>query len=258
MDHPTIELEANRATWQPLTPRQRRVLGTLMEKSKTTPESYPLTFLALTTGCNQKSNRFPVNNYSQDQIEETVDFLKGIGAAALVLGNGRVPKVRHYAYQWMGISKVEAAVLTELLLRGEQTVGELRTRATRMEPIADLAELQRLLSDLHQRHLVLFLSPAGRGQIVSHNLYPEPEKAALQQKYAGHVPDLPVEESEIATSAGEPGDAPPIPLRESTPARPSLATSDELAEFRRIVSSLQDRVRVLEELLDIAPPTEPT
>jgi uncharacterized protein len=60
------------ATWSPLSARQRRVLGTLMEKSKTTPDAYPMTFSALTTGCNQKSNRAPVSNYSTEQIEQAL------------------------------------------------------------------------------------------------------------------------------------------------------------------------------------------
>ncbi|MEK0424579.1 MAG: hypothetical protein RJB11_670, partial [Planctomycetota bacterium] len=102
-----------------------------------------MTFAGLTTGCNQKSNRAPITNYTSDQVETIVDELRSIGAVAIVQGSGRVTKVRHYAYNWMGLDKVEAAVMTELLLRGEQTLGELRTRASRMEPIQDLDELKR-------------------------------------------------------------------------------------------------------------------
>lgn len=222
--------------WKPLSARQRRVLGTLIEKSKTTPDAYPLTILALTTGCNQKSNRNPVNNYSQEQIEETVEYLKGVGAIALVHGNGRVPKVRHYAYQWLGLSKVEAAVMTELLLRREQTLGELRTRASRMEPIADLSELQKLLADLQARNLIQFLTPAGRGQLVSHNLYQDSEKSELTQKYANYSGQA----SESEDESGE-DDSP------NSQAKP--ASRSTLSELKEIVDQLQERVKFLEEQL---------
>ncbi|MFM8570718.1 MAG: DUF480 domain-containing protein, partial [Pirellula sp.] len=92
-------------SWKPLSAKQRRVLGTLMEKSKTTPDAYPMTYAGLTTGCNQKSNRAPITNYTQEQIESIVDELRNLGAAAIVQGSGRVTKVRHYAYNWLGLDK---------------------------------------------------------------------------------------------------------------------------------------------------------
>src|SRR5262249_14414227 len=131
--------------------------------------------------CNQKSNRAPISNYTTEQIETTVDELRTLGAVTIVQGSGRVTKVRHYAYNWLAISKVESAIMTELLLRGEQTMGELRTRASRMEPIQDLAQLNELFQELKRRNLVVELSPAGRGQVVSHNLYPEWELDQLQK-----------------------------------------------------------------------------
>lgn len=170
--------------WKPLTAKQRRVLGTLMEKSKTTPDAYPMSYAGLTTGCNQKSNRAPITNYTSEQIETIVDELRALGAAAMIQGSGRVTKVRHYAYHWMGLEKVEAAIMTELLLRGEQTLGELRTRAARMEPINDLDELKRLVDGLVSKKLIVELTPPGRGQIVTHNLYPEWELAAVVKSVA--------------------------------------------------------------------------
>ena len=173
--------------WKPITAKQRRVLGTLMEKSKTTPDAYPMTFAGLCTGCNQKSNRAPISNYSSEQIETIVDELRAIGALTIVQGLGRNTKVRHYAYSWLAISKVEAAVMTELLLRGEQTLGELRTRAARMEPINDLQHMTELFSELKRRNLVVELSPPGRGQIVSHNLYPEWELEQVRKSVAAGI-----------------------------------------------------------------------
>lgn len=171
--------------WKPLSAKQRRVLGTLMEKSKTTPDAYPMSFTGLATGCNQKSNREPVTNYTAEQVETIVDELRALGAVTIVQGSGRVTKVRHYAYNWLGLNKVEAAVMTELLLRGEQTIGELRNRASRMEPIADLAQMQQIFDDLKHRELVLELTPPGRGQLISHNLYPEWERDQLLEKSVG-------------------------------------------------------------------------
>ena len=112
--------------WVPLAPRERRVLGVLVEKAKTTPEYYPLSLAAIVTGCNQKSNRDPVTNYDQDDVEETLHNLRKKGAVILVEGSGRVQRWKHTLYDWLKVSKVELAVMAELLLRGPQTEGELR------------------------------------------------------------------------------------------------------------------------------------
>ncbi len=129
--------------WRPINPRQRRILGVMMEKAKTTPDAYPLSMSGLVTGANQKSNRFPLMSLTPEQCEDELNELRRIGAAAEIQGAGRVPKYRHYGHTWLGVKGAEAAVMIELLLRGQQTVGDLRTRASRFEPIADLAALQR-------------------------------------------------------------------------------------------------------------------
>jgi hypothetical protein len=158
--------------WQPLNTLERRVFAVLIEKAKTTPDNYPMTLNALVSGCNQKSNRDPQMNVEAAQIEEALENLRRINAVAEVQSDGRVPKFRHYAYEWLGVEKVELSVIAELLLRGPQTVGELRGRASRMDPIPDLAALRPVLDSLIQKELVITLSPEGRGQIVTHNLYP--------------------------------------------------------------------------------------
>src|SRR5260370_8336869 len=121
--------------WVPLTPRERRVLGVLVEKAKTTPENYPMTVAAIVTGCNQKSNRDPVTNYDADDVEEILQGLRRKGAAVMVESGGRVVRWKHTLYDWLKVSKLELAVLAELMLRGPQTEGDLRARATRMEPL---------------------------------------------------------------------------------------------------------------------------
>ena len=130
------------------------VWGVLVEKAKTTPEYYPLTVAAIVTGCNQKSNRDPVTNYDPDDVEETLHGLRKKGAVILVEGGGRVARWKHTLYDWLKVSKVELAVMAELLLRGPQTEGELRARASRMEPLPDLAALQAVLEALAARALV--------------------------------------------------------------------------------------------------------
>jgi hypothetical protein len=236
--------------WSPLTARQRRVLGTLMEKSKTTPDAYPMTFAALTTGCNQKSNRAPITNLTTEQVEQTVDELKALGAVTLVHGNGRVEKIRHYAYQWLGISKVESAIMTELLLRGEQTLGELRTRASRLEPIPDLGELQKLFHELQSRNLVVALTPPGRGQIVSHNLYPEWELEQLQKKVASGGYSMSDDENDPAPAEPRGAGSSEIPTHPS--ARVSTAIpSTEFQELREAIAQLATRLDHLERELGV-------
>src|SRR3989449_9502562 len=162
--------------WQPLSLRQRRVFGVLVEKAKTTPDVYPMTINGLIAGCNQKSNREPQMSLSADDVEQVLEELRTMGAVTEVQGSGRVAKYRHHAYEWLGVEKTELAVMTELMLRGEQTLGELRGRAARMEPIADVGALRPVVDSLIKKGLVIELTPPGRGQIVRHNLDKERER----------------------------------------------------------------------------------
>ncbi len=175
------------AAWVPLNPRERRVVGVLAEKGKTTPEYYPLTLAALVAGCNQKSNRDPITNYDQDDVEDTLQSLRKKGATILVESSGgRVPRWKHTLYDWLKVSKAELAVIIELLLRGPQTEGELRAHAARMEPFPDLASLQTVLEALTPRGLVVYLSPPGqkRGVMLTHGLYPPEELEKVRQAVA--------------------------------------------------------------------------
>ncbi len=252
-----VDTTGSTPTWSPLNAKQRRVLGVLMEKSKTTPDAYPMTFAGLTTGCNQKTNRAPITNFTTDQVEKIVDELRVIGALTIVQGNGRVDKVRHYAYQWLGLSKTEAAVMTELLLRGEQTVGELRTRASRMEPIADLAALNALIDALVSRNLMVLLTPAGRGQLVSHNLYPEWELTQLQKQIAegGYTQVDSDDETEPPATEGNFAISPSASKIASLASRSSgneLAQALEaIADLRTLVNQLASRVEYLERELGV-------
>jgi uncharacterized protein len=241
-------------SWKPLSAKQRRVLGTLMEKSKTTPDAYPMTFAGLTTGCNQKSNRDPISNYSSEQVERVVDELKGIGAVTLVHGNGRTEKVRHYAYQWLGLGKVDAAIMTELLLRGHQTLGELRTRASRMEPIPDLNELQQLLEGLAAKKLIVYLTPPGRGQLVSHNLYPEWELEELQKtivvlEEGSHDSDA--DESHARSSIRSESRTSPVSRDNSLSSNELASLKASMADMKAIIHQLSERLAHLERELGV-------
>src|SRR5579884_2821987 len=146
-------------TWDPLPPPERRVLGVLVEKQKTskTADAYPLTLNALTTGCNQKSNRDPVMDLTDDEVEETLSSLQKKGLVMRMTGS-RVDRYRHLLYEAWKVTKLELAVLAELLLRGAQTKGELRGRVSRMDPIDTLDDLEAVLKPLVDRRLVVYLT----------------------------------------------------------------------------------------------------
>ena len=231
-------------TWQPLSSRQRRVLGVLVEKAKTTPDAYPMTINGLVAGCNQKSNREPQMNMSPEDVEQTLEELRALGAVTEVQGSGRVAKYRHHAYEWLGVEKTELAVMTELLLRGEQTLGELRGRAARMEPIADLAALKPVVDSLVKKGLMVELTAAGRGQVVSHNLYKDRELAEIKTQFANYVPP--------ASSPDEPEVRPrtaPAATHGGVTADQLAELTVEVAELRAEVLRLKDQVQSLESKL---------
>ena len=180
--------DSSLSTPQPtLSPIERRILGVLVEKALTTPDQYPLTVAALVAGCNQKSNRDPVTEYDADDVSETLETLRRRGVTVRYeAGTGRVDRWRHLLGDWLKVDKPQLAVVVELLLRGPQTVGELRARAARMQPIADLEALEGILQTLRDRKLVFNLTPPEqkRGVVVSHALYPANELERVKQKFA--------------------------------------------------------------------------
>ena len=137
------------------------MLGVLVEKAKTTPDTYPLSVNALVTGCNQKSNRDPLLNLTDLEVEDTLARCQKKGLAIKITG-GRVIRWKHNLYDAWHVDKVDLAVLGELLLRGPQTEGELRGRASRMEPIDDLDALRNVLRPLVERKLVVYLTAEDR------------------------------------------------------------------------------------------------
>jgi uncharacterized protein len=131
-----------------LNPVELRVLGCLVEKQITTPEYYPMSLNAVTNACNQKNNREPVVQYDELIVHKALDSLRNKGLATVLTGAGiRAPKYRHYFKEKTGFSDAQIAVLTELMLRGAETPGEVRSRAERLYPFDDLQQVETLLQE---------------------------------------------------------------------------------------------------------------
>jgi uncharacterized protein YceH (UPF0502 family) len=185
-----------------LSPLERRILGVLIEKGKTTPDAYPMTLNAMVTGCNQKSNREPVMDVSDIEIEEVIPNLKKLGYLQQILGSGRTDKFRHCLYDAWRVDKVQLAILGELLLRGGQSEGDLRGRASRMEPIADLETLRPIVKSLAERGMVIYLTPEGRrGTLVTHGFHTAEELQLLKARAERMAVDEPMSAAPRAVSS---------------------------------------------------------
>lgn len=137
--------------WQ-LSPAAVRVLGSLLEKETATPEYYPLSLLALTNACNQKSSRYPAMELSEDEVRTALHELEEAGLASPARGNeGRVTKYAHHIGEVFNLRRGEVAVLCVLLLRGPQTIGELRSRTERLHNFAAMDEVESTLHQLAMR-----------------------------------------------------------------------------------------------------------
>ena len=182
-----------------LTPIEARVLGTLMEKARTVPDSYPLSLNALVLGCNQKSSRDPLMDVSDDDARQAIDSLK---AQSLVFegSSSRVPRFEHNFQRGAGVSEPQAVVMGLLLLRGPQTAAELRTSGERWYKFVDAAAVEAVLQALQQRGddggqptvQKLPRMPGAREQRWVHLLCGEPDVAALMASapHAGEASDL--------------------------------------------------------------------
>jgi uncharacterized protein YceH (UPF0502 family) len=131
---------------------ETRVLGSLIEKQVTTPEYYPLTLNALTLACNQKNNRNPVTSYSENQVGDAVESLREKNLAYVFYGStSRVPKYKHVVPEVMHLSHPELALMCVLMLRGAQTLGELRGNGSRLHEFLSLEEVEETLNKLITR-----------------------------------------------------------------------------------------------------------
>jgi hypothetical protein len=144
-----------------LHPIEVRVLGALLEKDIATPEYYPLTVNSLQNACNQKSSREPVVSYDETTVQQALELLKTKGLVIRISGAGhRVEKYGHRLGEKLNLGRRELALLCVLMLRGPQTVAELRSRTERMHDFADVDEVERVLETLASR-------PSGEDPLVA-------------------------------------------------------------------------------------------
>lgn len=174
----------------PLDDIEIRVLGSLIEKQLTTPEYYPLTLNSLTAACNQKSNRNPVMNLRDTDVARALDHLRRAHLAwETQVAGSRTLKYEHNVPGKWGLDVRSTAVLCVLLLRGPQTVGELRSRTGRMHEFGDLREVESVLRELAEREDVALVRelprlPGHKEARFIHLLGGEPDLETLQKSLA--------------------------------------------------------------------------
>ncbi|MGI9176380.1 MAG: YceH family protein [Pirellulales bacterium] len=271
MDHMTDHAAASPAEGtkpiRPLDAFERRVLGVLIEKAKTTPDQYPLSLNGVVVGCNQKSNRDPVMTVDEEQVSRAIEGLRKCGAAAEVFGSGKLPRYRHLAYDWLRVGKEELAIMGELLLRGEQTEGDLRGRASRMDPIPDLDALRGHLDRLAEKGLVIWLSPPGRGRMLTHGLLPQEKldkvraelglAAAAAASTPAPSPSQAAPHASRTDASATSGDdrslqapiAAGAAVESSASLKATTALESRITELEREVAALRDRLTALEDAL---------
>jgi uncharacterized protein YceH (UPF0502 family) len=243
---------------------QRRVLGALIEKALTQPEYYPMTLNALVAACNQKSNRNPVMSLDEDVVLETLESLRDLELVALVLPapGSRTNRYKHTADTHFGWQRREMAVITELLLRGPQTPGELRTRCSRMAPFESLESVSLVLDLLQQadppRVAVMPREPAQSAVRYQHRLYPASEQptptlhAAASTGPRPAAPQVAVSSAAHARTSAVPGGSPSSPPVSggSSALQDRIDTlQDEIAGLQQNLAELRSRLDQLESQL---------
>jgi hypothetical protein len=228
-----------------LTPMEARVIGCLIEKQITTPDQYPLSLNALTNACNQKSNRDPMMDVDEGTVQRTLDDL---GKKHLVMersGFGsRVPKYQHRfcntEFGTLKLSPQELAIVCELLVRGPQTPGELRTRASRMAPIADGSQAEQVLEGLRTRDDGPFVARLPRE--------PGRRDSRYAHLFSGPVEDVPYVAPTASSSAGAQalasgGNASP------SSASAAASTGSRLDRLEEEVRQLRQELAALKQLV---------
>lgn len=221
---------------EPLTLAEARVLGTLMEKARTVPDSYPMTLNALVAGCNQKSSRNPITQLTDAQVQEALDGLKRRSLAFTARGS-RVDRWEHNFQRALVVPEQSAVLLGLLMLRGPQTAGELRIHSERWYRFADISSVEAFLEELRDRDaarggpLVVQLprAPGAREARWAHLLCGPVDVAALAK------------EAESPTAGAADGDG--LTARVA-------ALEEEVAALREIVADLRSQ-------LGLSPPGQP-
>jgi len=206
---------------------ETRVLGVLVEKQHTVPDTYPLTLNALTSGCNQKTSRDPVLEATEGEVQAVVDRLKGLSLVVESSG-GRVMRYAHNVGRVLGVPAQAVALLTVIMLRGPQTVGELRIHSERLHRFADISSVEAFLEELAQRE-------AGR-LVVELARQPGARETRWAHLLSG-APALPAAEPAASNATG--GDGQQVTLGELAALKTNVARlEDELAEVRAAVARI--------------------
>ncbi len=215
-----------------LTDTETRVLGSLIEKEITTPEYYPLTLNSLIAACNQKSNRDPAMSLDEPSVVSALESLKG---KRLVwhLTSGRAPKYDHNLRNVFPLSEGEIAILCTLMLRGPQTVGEIRTRTERMHTFESVDHVQQNLTNLSESPEGPFVveiprQPGQKESRFAHLLSGEPERARATPPPAQPAAEIPSPE--------------PQPDRMSALEEDVQSLREELAELKKEFHSFKDQL----------------
>jgi len=193
-----------------LTEIEVRVLGCLIEKEMTTPDYYPMTANSMVSACNQKSNRSPVVDYGETEVVDAVDRLRNRGLARTVHGKGdRSLKYRHVATETLKITSRQGALLAVLLLRGPQTLGELRSRTSRYTEFADLADVAdelRAMADAEEPRVEMLRHRPGEKESRYRHLFgsstDDPDEPTLEPEAVAFESDS-SRVDELETELGE-------------------------------------------------------
>ena len=214
---------------RPLAPIEARVLGTLMEKARTVPDSYPLTLNAVVAGCNQKTSRDPLMNVGDAQAQEALDSLKAL-TLVFESSGGRVARWEHNFQRAVGVPEQSAVLLGLLMLRGPQTAGELRINSERWYRFADISSVEAFLEELRDRS-----EEKGGGLVVL-----LPRAPGMREQRWAHLLCGPVGVEQ--SGAAEPADIP----REALEGR--------IARLENEVAALRSAVQDIREQLGLSQP----
>ena len=203
-----------------LTPAEVRVLGSLIEKEQTVPETYPLSLNGLLVACNQKSSRYPVVEYQESDIYTALDGLRHLGFAAEITGGSRVAKYAQRFTEKLNLGRRETGILCVLLLRGQQTVGEIKGRCERIYAFSDLDEVELVLRKLMER-----------------------EEGALVQRFP---PSPGMKEARYGQTLGGFQEAAPAPAASA----PTGGLADRVASLESELAALREEVASLRARLE--------
>src|SRR5262245_62056615 len=226
----------------PLTREQRRVLGVLVEKAFATPESYPLTLNAAVAGCNQKSAREPVMDLTGDQVADALSELKELGLVECIFpASGRTERWRHILKEAWGLDGRQRAVLAELLLRGPQTEGDLRGRASRLQELTSLEDVNAVLASLAEEGFAKRLSPEHmkRGVVWTHLLFPDEELNRVVERFQNRAEEFGETDGPASTA-----------IAASAPSLARGASEERLQALESQVHDLRSRLADLSDAFD--------